>query len=627
MICGVLSLDGAASPGASAVDALRAASPETPVAEGPLAVVATGPEVAVARAEGLTCVLDGGLHEPGRLAESLGVAPGPDAELIARAYRRHGVGVLARLRGRFSLVLWDGDSRQALLACDVLATRQLFTHRAHGVLWFAGELRELLAAVPTRPGPDPVAFPTWLAGGSFPEGRTLYAGVARLGPGQCVTVSRDGVAPRTYWRPAFTGVSGADPGAVADGLRRALLAGARRRVSAGTDGVILSGGLDSSIVTAAAHAAKPDSGGLVAYSGVFPGQPYDESDKIGALTSALGIASRTLHIAPQGMVRQALAYLRRWQVPLAGMGAIVDIVAVDRAGRDGVEIVLDGQTGDEVLGFAPYLVSDRLRQGRLLAALRLIERWPGRPPATRHQRLWLLREIGIKGALPHRLGQLIRDRRAAAGEGSPWLAPALRARQAELEDRWAWKRRGGGPLWWRYLSDLQVYGPHREPRLDYLRHRAADAGVRGASPFYDPDVIAYCLTIPPQLQFDPGYDRPVARAAVRGLLPEMVRTQRVKADFRAFGHAALTGPDRAGIERLLLAADLEIAAYTDVAWVRRAVAELRAPTAGEPPTAAVWHLAAAEAWLRLQSDPQALDGLLSDPALPAVTATPAAAPR
>ncbi|HWD75973.1 MAG TPA: asparagine synthase-related protein, partial [Solirubrobacteraceae bacterium] len=524
------------------------------------------------------------------------------------------------------VVIWDAASGCGLLATDVLATRQLYTRRVADELLFAGEVRDLLPLLATRPAPDAVAFPAWLVSGACPEGRTLYDGIGRVGPGECITIQAGTAVTQTYWRPRFAGTMTAPRAEIVDGLRTMVLGATARRLSTDTDGVILSGGLDSSLVTAAAHAAKHPPGRLHTYSAIFPGAPYDESAKIRELTSALGIERRTFEVAPQGVLWQALRYLRTWQVPLAGMGAIVDIAAADRAGADEVSVMLDGQTGDEVLGFAPYLIADRLQRGRLLAAVRLIERWPGRPPSRLHQKLWLLREVAIKGALSHRLGQAVRDRRAKAGDGPGWQLPQLRAQESELEDRWAWKLRGSGPLWWRHLADLQVYGPHREPRLEYLRHRAAAAGVAGASPLYDPDLIQYALSIPPELQFDPRIDRPLARDAARGLLPEAVRLQRRKADFSPFCQAAATGADAGGLERVLTAPDAHIAAYVDLEWVRRHWQALqRSPSSQAPELGILWHLASAEAWLRLQSDPDWIDELLGDPGIPRVAASNMAA--
>jgi len=614
VICGAVNLTG--GPASELAAFARLPPAVTPQVEAGLAIGADGPDITTARLGALTCVVDGILYEADAAGQSA-------ATLVARAYQRAGVAALAALRGRFTVVIWESDAQCTVLATDVLATRQLYTHVAAGALLFADEIRDLLPLLAAQPGPDPVAFPAWLVSGACPEGRTLYDRIRRLGPGQCINVSGGLATTRTYWEPRFTGTRTAGRETIVDGLRETIVSATERRLSTDTDGVILSGGLDSSIVTAAAHAAKRPPGAVRTYSAIFPGAPYDESDKIRALTSALGTEGTRFEIAPQGMLWQALRYLRDWRVPLAGMGSIVDLAAAARAGADGVGVMLDGQTGDEVLGFAPYAIADRLRRGRLREALALIERWPGRPPAKLHQKLWLLREYGLKGAAPHRLGQRVRDRRVRQGDGAPWLLPGLRIQESELEDRWAWKRRGTGPLWWRHLADLQVYGPHREPRLEYLRHRAAAHGVAAASPLYDPDLIAHVLSIPPDLQFDPAHDRPLARAAMRGLLPDAVRLQRRKADFSPFCRRAVTGADAPGLERILTAPDALIGAYVDLEWVRRHWAALRGGGAASP-LGVIWHLVSAEAWLRFQADPGWVDELLADPAVAQVSVTDAA---
>lgn len=617
MICGAYALAGRPARDLEPFDRLRRAGGQAGLlVDGPLAVAAGGPEAHTGQAGDLICVLDGFLHAPARLAAELGAESEDPAVLVAQAYRRHGPDALGRLRGRFSLVLWDRSRQEGLLGTDPLATRQQFTRTAAGGVLFAGELRDLLGLLPVRPGPDPAAFPAWLMSGICPEGLTLYEGVGRLGPGEMLALAPDSPERRPYWRPRYAGTMRGGRAELVDGLREKILDGAARRLPAGGTGVILSGGLDSSLVTAAVHAAGAR---MRTYSAVFPGASYDESDKIRELTDRLGIERRTLQIRPQGTLWQALHYAARWQVPLAGMGAIVDLAATAEAGRDRVAVLMDGQTGDEVLGFAPYLVADRLRRGRARDALRLIDRWPGNPPRKRHQKLWLLREVGIKGAAPHRLGQVVRVARADSAERSPWLLEHLRARQAELEDRWAWKVRHDGPLWWRHLADVLVYGPHREQRMDYLRHRAAAAELVGESPLYDMDLIQYCLSLPPELAFDPRYDRALAREAAVGLLPEPVRLQPRKADFGPFVHAAVTRADAAGIERLLTAPDAELGGYVDREWVVRNWRRLRASRFGEQPgLSTLWRLASAECWLRLQSDPGFAERMLADPEVPGV---------
>jgi asparagine synthase (glutamine-hydrolysing) len=150
--------------------------------------------------------------------------------------------------------------------------------------------------------------------------------------------------------------------------------------------------------------------------------------------------------------------------------------------------------------------------------------------------------------------------------------------------------------------------------LDYLRHRAAAVGTVGESPLYDVDLIEYALSLPPELGFDPRFDRSLAREAATGLMPEAVRLQRRKADFGPFAHAAVTGADAPGLERLLTAPNAELRAYVDQDWVRRTWHRLRASRFGEAPhLSMMWRLASAECWLRLQSAPGFAGEMLANP--------------
>ena len=98
---------------------------------------------------------------------------------------------------------------------------------------------------------------------------------------------------------------------------------------------------------------KPAGSELRTYSAVFPGTEYDEAWKVRRLGRRLGIEPGTFELAPRGSLWLNFEYLRRWQEPLGGDGAIVDATMVAMAAADGVEVVLDGQTGDELFGCSP----------------------------------------------------------------------------------------------------------------------------------------------------------------------------------------------------------------------------------------------------------------------------------
>jgi asparagine synthase (glutamine-hydrolysing) len=591
-----------------------------PVIWGPLAVAGTlGGELGCAREGDITCVMDGVLYDRAALARGLGLNAGDesDPQLLARGYRRLGTEALTRLRGRYATVLWDDARREGLLACDLLATRELFVCRTAGSLVFATELRDLLAVLPSRPAPDEVSFITWLGEGTCPADRTLYDGVSRLRAGELIALGSRSADRRRYWRPRHEPAMTGSRAELADGLRAELQTAIGKRLSPRASAVILSGGLDSSVVSALAVAARPRGAALRTYSAVFPGEDYDESAKIRQVNQRIGVAPAALEIAPQGTLWLALQYSKAWQLPLIAPGSLIDIASTRAAAGDGAEVILDGQTGDELFGLSPYLLADRIRHGRLLGAIALVHQWPIGRRISLRGKAWLIREVGLKGAAPYRLGQAVQSRRDRSQLGPPWLASRWRRAFVGREDRWAWKQSARGPMWWRFLSDVLVDAPHREMRLEYLRHRAAAEGILAEPPLYDVDLIEYCLRLPPELAFDDRFDRPLVREAMRDLLPEEVRFQTQKADFTHFCQRAMVTADGPGITRLLTAPDALIGKYADLEWVRSRWDRTVAGDGRPGWLAALWRLAAAEVWLRSQADPHFADTVLAQPDVPA----------
>jgi asparagine synthase (glutamine-hydrolysing) len=588
------------------------------VARGPL-VVAFDRTTATACADvaDVACVLYGYLFDPEDLARELGVPYRNAAEIVAHGYRHLGDQILTRLRGRYSLALWDSRDERGILASDLLAMETLYYWQGAGRLAFASTLKDLFSLLPATPGPDRVAFISWLSltGGLPDADRTLFDGVFRLGPGRMFELKADGSEVRRYWQPRYRKTLRGSRDELADGLRAELERSVRRRMSARLSGVVLSGGVDSSIVTAIASTQRESGAEVKTFSAVFPGRPFDEGWKVKSLTDSLGIERITYIPEPRGALWLALTHSQQWRLPLMGVGALVDTPAVYEAAKEGADVVLDGQTGDETLGNSPYYLSDLLRQGRLIAARRLVDRWPvGRPP-VRWERRWVLKHVGLKGALPPWVVNSAKARRRGSARVAPeWITNAEELNMVMERDPFAWKIGSSGPRWWRYLSDKVIDGPHRDPRIDYLRDRALAAGVVNGSPLYDFDVVDYCLSLPPDLAFANEHTRPLARHALRDLIPDDVRLSNEKADFSPFCFDVLTIGDAAGISRLLDAPDAELRAYVDMDWVRRYWHRER-PQSGSQSRrwgSLIWLIVAAECWLRAQANPAFVEDLLAD---------------
>jgi asparagine synthase (glutamine-hydrolysing) len=543
---------------------------------GPLALAWTGPGSPGA---GPFCLLAGELHQPGHLRGL------PDDEL------------LARLRGEFALLVWDPRKRRGLLARDQLGERSLFVHDDGTRLVFGTEVRQLLRALPRNPGPDDLALARWLAGRPTEDGRTLYEGLRSVPPGCRLELAPGERQTRPYWRPSYRPpepIAFDDAaGAVRDALERAV---ERRLRPTEATGVMLSGGLDSTSLAAAA-VSLPGGEGLRAYSAVFPDHPeVDESELIELTARNLEIEGTRTVARAGGALAGALGYLDEWRVPPPPPAHFLWQPLVERAAADGTTRLIDGEGGDELFGVAPYLLADRLRRGRVAGALRLGARFPGTGDRARLRVVaHLMRNYGVRGALPPWLD---RSRLPAPD----WLAPGP-ARLLAQDDPIAWKR-AAGPRWWAQLSHMVATGPDAVGACDYFRRRAASAGASAHHPLLDVDLIELVLGLPPELSFSPGLDRPLLRAAMHGRLPECVRLRSDKSVFNSFVDDCLTGPDLRPIQHLLRSPDAELRAHVDSGLIDRLLAE--------PPndhrtrlavwSGAVWRLATAECWLRTHAD-------------------------
>jgi asparagine synthase (glutamine-hydrolysing) len=549
------------------------------------------------------CRLEGTLFNLDRLSDLLATGKLAPERLLAVAYERWGEEMIGRLRGNFALLVHDRRRQRILLACDQLGGKSLFFHCDGSRLRFAAELVDLIARLPTRPPPDDAAVVRWLADTCTPEGRTLYKGVNRVGAGQLLTFDRHGLDVRRYWAPSFQGCADYSPEEATEATREAIAGAVRRQVPDGEpSGVLLSGGLDSSSVAALASrqsAASPPR----AYSAVFPEHPsIDESSLIDEAAASLGLDGSRVEVRGGSMVRGALEYMQRWEVPLPAPNHFLWQPLLERAASDGTELILDGEGGDELWRFSPYLLADRLRSGRLVSATRLGREMLGGQYKGRSSLQPYLRLYGIKGAIPPGAHARLRSLHQAQRYAPAWFTERSADTLLADWDPWAWKRLDG-PRWWSFMADLLTGVRERLGVGDYLRRRAAMAGLQDRHPLIDVDLVEFALRLPPTLAIDPVLERPMLRRATEGLIPDSIRLRPQKSYFTALFQDCLEGRDLELI-RKLFAGRPEVAAYVSLESVQRHL--LAAPPAGQRRDRSwpwsIWRLLTAECWLRSQRD-------------------------
>ena len=572
---------------------------------GPLTLVYTGPALPA----GVRCALDGHVYNLGAVAADAGLrVEGSDEAVLEALHARLGDGLFERLRGDFVLVLWSSDGRRVLLVRDQLGGRPLVVSATRSRTLFASESRELLEMLPARPAPDPVSMAHWLAISGPPGDRTLYEGVRWLEPGHLARLEEGMYEPRRYWFPGQVRPLDVTMDEAAGALRAAVIEAVARRIAPGESvGVMLSGGLDS---TAVAAVASRELGGertpRAGYSAVFPNHPaLDESRYIDALVDEIDLPSVRIAVEGGSVLGGALEYLESWGVPPVSPNLFFWNPLLRRAAEDGVTTLLDGEGGDAIFYFSPYLLADRLREGRILEALRLARRFPG-PVPTRARVLARMKAFGLRPAVtvPEWLATRRRRRRDPSETAPRWFTPELARLLAATDESRIWEREPG-PRWSTWLLSTIARGGGTAIVYDHVRRRAGMAGLEARHPLYDVDVIELVLRLPPEHALDRSLSRPLFRRSMEGLMPEPVRSRRDKSSFDTVFHEILSTNDLP-VARRLLTGRPEVSAF-----VRPDVLETDlfggrpsdSPLGLQPWALYVWRLATAECWLRTQQDP------------------------
>lgn len=273
-----------------------------------------------------------------------------DTEVMLAAYAEWGIEFLKRLNGMFVFALYDARSKKLLLARDRAGEKPLFYRHHNGRLVFASELKALAADPAFSREVDPVALDFYLAYGYVPADHCIFRGVQKLRQGEALQydVERDTLERWSYWRLPASQPDGASTNDLVDELESLLEGAVRRQLVADVPvGILLSGGVDSSLVTALAARVSP--GPVKTFNVSFPGHAaYDES--VYARIVAKHFGTDHIEIAGEASSFDLLPLLaKQYDEPIADH-AIVPTYIVSRMIRQHATVALGGDGGDELFG-------------------------------------------------------------------------------------------------------------------------------------------------------------------------------------------------------------------------------------------------------------------------------------
>lgn len=284
-----------------------------------------------------------------------------DTEVLLAAYREWGVDCLSRLNGMFAFALYDAAKQKLFIARDRAGEKPLFYSWANGKLRFASELKGLLPDASLAHRIDHQALDTYLAIGYVPGERCMVQGVNKLPPAHALTfdLQSNSVRAWRYWKlpspPAENNSQHCDEPALQEEFELLLEDAVRRQLVADVPvGVLLSGGVDSSLITAmAVRAGSQVKTFTVGFNGFGA---YDESEHARLIAKYFGTQHVELNA---GEATPALMPMlaRQYDEPMAD-SSMIPTYLVSHLVKQHCTVALGGDGGDELFGgYAHY---DRL---------------------------------------------------------------------------------------------------------------------------------------------------------------------------------------------------------------------------------------------------------------------------
>jgi asparagine synthase (glutamine-hydrolysing) len=540
-ICGLVSLSGeAVDPGIAAAmnETLVHRGPDSAgmFAEGPVALAARrlsiidleGGDQPIGSEDGrIQVVQNGEIYNYRELRARLeqaghSFATHSDTEVIVHLYEERGPAFVEELRGMFAIALWDRLERRLVLARDRFGIKPLYYGSAGGTLSFASELKALLRQPGFERRVDLDALEAFLAFNSIPAPLTIFEQVRKLPAGHVLVARESDVSLRRYARPrpvALGRTRRESEAELAEELRERLRDSVRAHlVSDVPVGVLLSGGVDSSALTA--FAARESPYRISTFSIGFEERSFNELEQARLVAEQYSTDHHELIVRPNAA--ELLPKLAEaFDEPFADSSALPTYLVSELASKN-VKVALSGEGGDELFGGYYTYVADTLapRVGRLASLARpLVELLPSSsakasfdyrakrfaraahlPPLERHHG-W--KEIFS----PEARAELLGPRRGA-------LDPLdlYRARYAETE--------GADEL--ARLQDVDA-GIYLVDDLLVKTDRASMAhSLEARVPFCDQVVAELALALPRHLKVRGLAKKRLLRRAVAPLLPRAI---------------------------------------------------------------------------------------------------------
>lgn len=588
-ICGELRLDGAAPDREAVARMTRCLERRGPdqggsYADGPLAfghrrlavidLSERSRQPMVDRELGLALVFNGTIYNYRELRRELREAgyrffSDGDSEVILKSYHAWGEACVERLHGMFAFAVWDGTGQRLFLARDRLGIKPLYYTADAGRFRFASTSQALLAGGGVDRSIDPVALHhQFTLHGVVPAPHTILNGIRKLAPAHCLSLSAAG--KRREWRYWSLRATRPDSfleepewlNAIHDALRKAVQR--RNEVADVPVGVLLSGGLDSSLLVALL--AESGAADLRTFSVGFEDQPEEKGSEFeysDPVAQRYGTRHHKFLIPNAEVLRRLPEAVIQMAEPMFGQDAVAFYLLGERVSQE-IKVVQSGQGADEVFGgyfWYPRMMAEEAGS-----------------PVERFARHYFDRDH-----------EEFRHLVTAAYRGEDYTSQEIERLLAEP----------GADSFMDAVLRMDVTTLIVDDPVKRVDNMTMAWGLEARVPFLDQELVELAARCPPELKLREGGKYPL-KALARGLLPDAVidrpkgyfpmpALKYVRGDFLRFMREILDS--RACRERGLFSR-----AYVELLLSAPEMHHTRLQGSK------LWHLALLELWLQLNVD-------------------------
>ncbi len=282
-----------------------------------------------------------------------------DSEVILHGYEEWGIiTLLQKLNGMFAFAIADEINQQLIIARDRIGIKPLYYWYDNNDIAFASELSALKRLVPTKLKIDEFARDNYFTFGYIPGELTIYQNCSKLLPGHCLMFKKDGLVKKSYWelpKPNTKNGTKLHTDHIQEQIEASIC---KRLLSDRPIGTFLSGGIDSSLVTAIASKSITD---LQTFSIGFEFDQYDESASAKKIAEYLGTNHTELFCTEKDALDIIPKLPSMYGEPFADPSAIPTCMLC-RLAREHIVVALSGDGGDELTqGYSRYQQSTKIK--------------------------------------------------------------------------------------------------------------------------------------------------------------------------------------------------------------------------------------------------------------------------